>query len=181
MNNQQIPERNEALYTKLKQASYIVAGIVLILVGLMRRVKYDLGIDFSILPMVNAICNTIVAACLLIALYHIKTKNWVAHRNYIYTAMVFSALFLLTYVLYHFTTVETKFCHEGSIKTVYYILLISHIVLAGVSLPFILLTFSKGQSFLVPEHRKMAKWVYPIWLYVAISGPICYLMLKDCY
>lgn len=174
------PAPNEIAYKKLKVISLVVSIAVLLLVGLMRRVKIPTELDFSALPMFNAVCNSIVAICLVLALVAIKSKNWVRHRNFIYGAMTFSGLFLLTYVLYHFTTEETTYCHESG-RTLYYILLASHIILAGLSLPFILITFSRGYTFMIPEHRKIAKWVYPIWLYVAVTGPICYYMLKDCY
>ncbi len=180
--NKGIPAPEEAKYALLKKVSLAVSIVVILLVGLMRRVKIDLGIDFSFLPMVNAICNTIVAVCLIGAFYHIKTQNWQAHRRFIYTALSFSALFLLTYVLYHFTTPETTYCHEdATLRKIYYFILTTHIILAGVSLPFILITFSRGETFHVAAHKKMARWVFPIWLYVAVTGPICYLMLKDCY
>lgn len=175
------PQRNEDLAKKLNIAAYVISAVVLILVGVMRRVKIDLGIDFSFLPPIHALLNTLAAISLIVALVFIKQKNIDAHRKAIYAAMLFSFLFLLCYVLYHFTTEETKYCGEGSMRTVYFILLISHIVLAGISLPFILLTFIKGYTGMVAEHRKMAKWVYPIWLYVAITGPICYFLLAPCY
>ena len=175
------PKANNALAKKLNIISLIISVVVLSLVGVMRRVKIDLGIDFSFLPPIHAILNTLVAICLLAALYFVKQKDIDSHRKSIFGALLFSALFLLCYVLYHFTTVETKFCGEGSIRTVYYFLLISHIILAGLSLPFILLTFSRGFTYQVERHKRMARYVYPIWLYVAITGPICYLMLKPCY
>ncbi len=95
--------------------------------------------------------------------------------------MIASASFLLCYVAYHFTTEETKFGGTGAICYVYYPLLISHIVLAAFSLPFILQTWVYGFTSQVAKHRKMAKWVFPMWLYVAITGPICYLLLRPYY
>ena len=175
------PKPNNALAKKLNIIAIILSVAVLLLVGVMRRTKIDVGVDFSFLPPYHAILNTAVTICLLLAFYFIKNKNYKAHSKAIYAAMGFSALFLLGYVLYHFTTEETTFCKEGWVRTVYFILLITHIVLAGISLPFILFTFVKGFTFQVEAHRKFAKWVYPIWLYVAITGPICYLMLKPCY
>ncbi len=173
--------RNDSLAKKLNLVAYIVTGLVLILVGLMRRYKIETDIDFSFLPPYHALFNTLVAICLVMALYFVKKKNIKAHMNCIYAAMVFSGLFLLCYVLYHFTTPETLYCKEGVSRTIYFIFLISHIVLAGLSLPFILLTFIRGFAGQIDLHKKMARWVFPIWLYVAITGPICYLMLKPCY
>jgi len=175
------PLPNNKLAKNLTTISIVVSIAVLLLVGVMRQVKLDLGIDFSFLPPYHAVFNSIVAVFLILALYFIKNKNFIQHRNMIFGAMFFSALFLICYVLYHFTTQETTYCKDGTIKTIYFILLFSHIVLAGISLPFILITFSRGISFQVEKHKKIARWIYPIWLYVAITGPICYLMLKPCY
>jgi putative membrane protein len=174
-------KQNDVLAKKLTIYSIIISIAVLLLVGVMRRVKIDLGIDFSFIPPISALLNTLVSICLLAALYFIKKKDWVNHKKSIYGAMTFSGLFLVGYVLYHFTTEETVFCKEGLIKTVYYFFLITHIVLAGLSLPFILITFSRGFTFQVEKHKILARWVFPIWLYVAVTGPVCYLMLKPCY
>lgn len=174
-------EPNILLAKKLNIVAYVITAAVLLLVGLMRQYKIDLGVDFSFLPPVHASFNAIVAVCLILALYFIKSKNIEAHKKSIFAAMFFSFLFLLSYVLYHFTTVETLYCGTGGMRTVYFILLISHIVLAAVSLPFILLTFIRGFTLQVERHKKMARWVWPIWFYVAVSGPLCYLMLKPCY
>lgn len=174
-------QQNETLRKRLDIAAYVLSVLVLLLVGLMRRVKVDVGVDFSFLPPVHASFNVVVAICLIAALYFIKQKNIQAHKNAIFGAMIFSALFLLSYVAYHFTTEETKYCFQGTSRTIYFLILITHIILAGISLPFILLTFSRGISFTVEKHKRMARWVYPIWLYVAISGPISYLMLRPCY
>lgn len=174
-------KENTVLAKKMNIVAWVITGAVLILVGLMRRVKIDVGIDFSFLPPVHASFNVCVSIALLFALYYIKQKNIKAHKNSIFVAMVFSFLFLLSYVAYHFTTEETTFCGEGTEKVIYFILLISHIVLAGISLPFILFTFIRGFTNQVERHKKMARWVWPIWFYVAVSGPICYLMLRPCY
>ncbi len=169
------------LEKKLNLLAYVVSVVVLLLVGLMRRVKIDVGIDFHFLPPIHASLNALTAVILLVALYFIKNKQVENHRRAIYAAMVCSALFLISYVLYHFTTPETRFGGEGSIRTVYFILLLTHIVLAAVTLPFILLTFNRAYTWQIERHRKMARWVFPLWLYVAITGPICYLMLKPYY
>lgn len=175
------PTSDNKTASKLNKISIVFTIVVLILVGLMRQYKFDVGIDFSFLPAVSAILNTIVAVCLVMALIFIKRKQVEKHRKAIYTAMVFSALFFVCYILYHFTTVETRFCKDGLIRTIYYFLLFSHIMLAGLSLPFILFTFVRGFTYQIESHKKMARWVFPIWLYVAISGPLVYLLLKPCY
>ena len=170
-----------ALEKRLNAISYIVSAAVLLLVGLMRRVKIDLGIDFSFLPPIHASLNALCAVILLVALYYIKNKQVENHRRAIYAAMACSALFLVSYVLYHFTTPETRYGGEGAMRAVYFFFLITHVVLAAVILPFILLTFTRAYTNQFERHKKMARWVFPLWLYVAVTGPICYLMLLPYY
>lgn len=172
---------NKILEKKLNTGAIAVSIVVFLMVLLMRKVRLDVGIDFSFLPPFHSTLNALAAVALILALIAIKRQNVHWHRNFMVTAMVLSVLFLMSYVLYHFTTPETPFCKEGSIRYVYFFLLISHIVLAAVILPFILFTLIRAITFQFDRHKTMAKWVFPLWLYVAISGPILYLMLKDCY
>ncbi len=174
---------NLALAAKLKVAIWVITSAVLILVVLMRQVKIALpeGVDFGFLPPVYSAINALAACLLIVALIMIKRGNVAGHRLAINAAMVCSLVFLLCYVVYHFTTEATQFGGEGTIKTVYLLLLISHIVLAAVSLPFILLMWSYGVTNQFAKHRKLAKWVFPVWLYVATTGPVCYLMLRPYY
>lgn len=169
------------LEKRLNVLAYIISGVVLLLVGLMRRYKIDLGVDFSFLPPIHASLNALAAAILLLALYFIKNKQVENHRRAIYAAMACSALFLVSYVLYHFTTPETRYGGEGLMRTIYFFFLITHVVLAAVILPFILLTFTRAYTNQFERHKKMARWVFPLWLYVAVTGPICYLMLRPYY
>lgn len=173
---------NDQLRKKLDIVAYILSVVVIAIVIAMRpaeRVKVDM--DLSFLPAFHAMVNTLAACFLIAALYFIKQKRISAHRNMIYGAMLCSFFFLLSYVVYHFTNEETKYCGEGTMRYIYFFILITHIILAGTSLPFILLTFSRGISFMTEKHKKMARWVYPIWLYVMLTGPIVYLMLRPCY
>lgn len=172
---------NPALEKKLNRLAYLVSFVVLLLVGMMRRIKFDIGIDFSFLPPLHASLNALAAVMLVFAFYFIKNGQIENHRKAIYAAMVCSALFLVSYVLYHFTTEETKYGGQGGLRTLYFLLLITHVVLAAVILPFILLTFTRAYTNQFERHKKMARWVFPLWLYVAVSGPICYLMLKPYY
>ena len=174
---------NLKLAKRLKVAIWIITAAVLFLVVLMRQVKIPLpeGVSFAFLPPSYSSINAIAAALLVIALVMIKRGNIAGHKLAINGAMVCSLVFLLCYVVYHFTSEETSFGGEGWIKTVYLLLLISHIVLAAASLPFILLTWSYGITNQFDKHRRWGKWVFPIWLYVAVSGPVCYLMLRPYY
>ncbi len=177
-------EPNPVLGKKLTIATCVLTLAVWGLVGAMRRpekIPLPDGVSLSFLPLVHACLNSLVALFLVLALVMIKRGNVKLHRYSISAAMVCSALFLLCYVAYHFTTGETKYGGEGVLKAVYLVLLISHISLAAVSLPFILLTWVYGFTNQFQKHREMAKWVFPVWLYVALSGPICYFMLRPYY
>jgi putative membrane protein len=172
---------NLHLEKKLNRLAYIASFVVLILVGMMRRVKITTDIDFGFLPPVHATLNAIAAVFLLLAFYYIKQGNVEKHRTFILAALSCSGLFLISYVVYHFTTPETRYGGEGVIRSVYFFLLITHVVLAAVILPFVLLTFIRAYTNQFERHKKMARWVFPLWLYVTITGPICYLMLKPYY
>ena len=174
---------NLKLAKKLNVLAGVVTIVVLLLVGMMRRPEFKIStdIDFNFLPPFHATLNAMVALVLLVALYFVKNKNVEAHKKSIYVAMALSAMFLLSYVIYHFTTEETTYCFEGASRSIYFFFLITHVILAGVMLPFILLTFIRAYTGQIEKHKKMARWVWPFWFYVAITGPICYLMLRPCY
>lgn len=172
---------NLPLAKKLNIVASIVSAIVLVLVVIMRRIHFETSIDFSFLPPFHATLNAFAAVALIASFYFIKNKNIDAHRKANFLALGLSVLFLLSYVIYHFTTEATKFGGEGTIRYVYFFFLITHVILAAVILPFILFTFIRAYTGQIERHRKMAKWVYPFWLYVAITGPICYLMLRPYY
>ncbi len=172
---------NLQLAKKLNTAATIVSVLVLALVIVMRRIHIDTGIDFSFLPPFHASVNALAAIALMFSFYFIKNKNIEAHKKANFLALGLSVLFLLSYVVYHLTTEATKFGGEGNIRYVYFFLLITHVILAAVILPFILFTFIRAYTGQIEKHRKMAKWVYPLWLYVAITGPVCYLMLRPYY
>lgn len=175
----------EALSKKLGVVTWILTAVVLVLVGLMRRPELRIplpeGFSFSFLPPVHAVINTLVSIALVVAIIAVKQGKIRLHKNAIMAAMGLSVLFLLCYVAYHFTTEETRYAGEGVMRGVYFFFLITHIVLAGVSLPAILFTFIAGWTNRFAAHRRLAKWVFPVWLYVAITGPICYLMLRPYY
>ena len=175
------PSENLPLARKLYPVAWVLTVAVLGLVGVMRKVTLDIGFELNFLPPVHATLNSIVAVLLVVALITVQQRNITAHRRAITAAMCCSALFLLCYVAYHFTTPETKFGGEGTIRIVYFVLLISHIVLAAVSFPLILFTWIFGYTGQVLRHRKFAKITFPMWLYVAVTGPICYLMLRPYY
>lgn len=170
-----------------KQAKIIIgifSLVVLIIVSLLYTGSGKLtetGLDLSFLPAVHATINSCVALCLVLGLYFVKQKNITAHRTVMMIAIGLSACFLFTYVAYHATHEPTKFGGEGLIKTVYYIILLTHVVLAAAILPFILMTAYRALSSDIPKHKKIAKWTWPIWLYVSISGVLVYFLISPYY
>ena len=173
------------LVKKLDKIAWIVTGVVLLVVVGLRYIPpadiEHLPFDVHILPAFHAIMNTLTAIALGVSIYFVKQKNIRMHRNMIFAAMAFSAIFLVSYITYHFLTPPTRFGGEGAIKIIYLILLLTHILAAAVILPFILFTFIRGYLMQVEAHKRIAKWTFPIWMYVAITGPICYLMLAPYY
>lgn len=181
----------------LKILIWVVSAVVLLLVGVMRRYKLPVpdGWDVNFLPAVNATLNALTAVALLFSLYFVKQREYVKHRNANATALGLSVLFLLCYVVYHFTTPEVIYgdadlngvlseaesAAVAGIRPVYLVILLSHIALAGILLPFILLTTLRALVGKWEAHRKMARIVWPLWLYVAITGPVVYLMLRSYY
>jgi len=160
-----------------------VSTVVFIVVVLLSRfkLKVDLGFNPHIFAEINAVVNTLVSLLLVAALYYVKNKNFEMHRNTMLAAIGFSLLFLLSYIAHHLFAGETKFGGEGPIRYFYYIILITHIVLAGVILPFILLTAYNSLSGDFKAHRKIAKYTWPLWLYVSVTGVLVYLLISPYY
>lgn len=129
------------------------------------------------LPQINALINTCVALALLLALVAIRRGQRVLHQKLMLTALGLSALFLSSYLVYHFNHGATRFQGTGWTRPVYFTLLISHTVLATVSLPLIVLTVWRAFRGDFQRHRVLAKWTWPMWFYVAATGPLVYLML----
>jgi len=135
------------------------------------------GIDFSILALVNATLNGMTTMMLIMGLMAVKSEIIILHKRFMSMALVFSCLFLLSYVMYHLTTESQSFDGEGFIRYVYFTILISHIVLAAAIVPLVLITYSRALSARYDKHRKIARITYPLWLYVSITGVIIYMMV----
>lgn len=173
----------EALAAKLRIVAWIVSAVVLLLVGVMQRVRLDLpeGWSTSMLPPFHAAVNALGALVLVVALVFIKRGRVGLHRAAMMVAMGLSVLFLLSYVAYHLTNDPTRYPADAPMRGLYLILLLTHIVTAAVSFPFILFTFVAAWTNRFAAHRRLARWVFPLWLYVAVTGPVCYLMLRPYY
>lgn len=139
------------------------------------------GYDFSFLPPIYATINAITAVLLLIALFAILRKNIALHKKLMMTCLGLSALFLMLYVVYHITSDSTRYGGDGWVKTVYLLILASHILLSIAVVPLVLITYSKTLTAQFDKHRKIARFTWPIWFYVAISGVIVYVMISPYY
>jgi putative membrane protein len=133
---------------------------------------------FAFLPALNAALNGLSATALLIGYTFIRAKRIQAHRAAMITAFGFSTLFLVSYILHHYLHGDVFYPHHAALRSVYLPLLASHILLAIVALPLILVTFFFSLTGRVPQHRKVARWTFPLWLYVSITGVITYAMLR---
>jgi putative membrane protein len=133
------------------------------------------------LPKLNAIINGTCSVLLLISLYQIKRKNIDAHKRLNILTFLLSSLFLVSYILFHYFVKETTFGGDGFIRIIYYVILITHIILAAAVLPLVLLSFNNGLKMEVEKHRKLVRWTFPIWLYVTVTGVIVYLMISPYY
>ncbi|HRG37945.1 MAG TPA: DUF420 domain-containing protein [Bacteroidia bacterium] len=145
------------------------------------RLEILKGYDLTILPLVNAILNSITFIALTFALIAIKRKNIPLHRNLIFTALTSTALFLVTYLLYHFNAPKTLYGGTGILKGVYYFILLTHILLAIVIVPLVLISVGRGLNMQVEKHRKIARWTMPLWLYVSLTGVLVYIMISPYY
>lgn len=137
--------------------------------------------DVSFLPHLNGILNTATSICLIAGFIFIKSRNEAWHRTMMLSALFLSAIFLVSYVIYHYQAEPTKFGGEGLIKGIYYFVLLTHIVLAAIVVPFVLFAVYYGLTDQRQRHKKVVKWTFPIWIYVAITGVIVYLMISPYY
>ena len=163
----------------------VLSIIIPAVVAILSRVKLqDLGFDvqpLTFLPPIYATINGFTALLLIAAFVAIRKKNIVLHENLMSTAVWTSVVFLVMYVIYHMTSDSTKYGGEGVLKYIYYFILITHIILSVVIIPFVLITYVRGITNDRARHRKIAKITFPMWLYVAVTGVIVYLMISPCY
>lgn len=133
------------------------------------------------LPKLNAIINAVCSVLLITSYYFIKKKQIEIHKRINITTFLFSGLFLISYVIYHYFGNETKFPADHPLRPVYLMVLLTHILLAAVVLPLVLLSFYYGLKMNVKAHRRLVRWTFPIWLYVTVSGVLVYLMISPYY
>ena len=169
--------KNQEPYQKLIIALSIVIPLT---VAILFKVKIE-GFDFSFLPPIYASINGVTSILLLLALIAIKNGNRRVHETIMKMCIALSAAFLVMYVAYHMTSDPTAFGGDGFVKYTYYFILITHIILSIAVIPLVMFTFVRALSQNFDRHRKLAKITFPIWLYVAITGVVVYLMISPYY
>ena len=166
---------------KYKQFITIVSIVIPIAVAVLFGVKLPNVEPLSFLPPIYATINGITAVLLVLSVIAIKKGNRKLHEQLNTTAIICSALFLVMYVAYHMTSESTSFGGEGIIKYVYFFILITHILLSIIIIPLVLFTFMRARLGDFEKHRKIAKITFPLWLYVAVTGVIVYIMISPYY
>lgn len=176
---------------------FLLSVVVFAAVTLLSQIKLDvnLGFDKHIFAQINAIINGTVSVLLIAGLITIKVKKRIVHERIMLTAMILSTLFLVSYICHHLFTGSTPFGdadHDGlasaseiaavgSMRLVYFLILITHIFLAAIILPFILFTAYRALISEYPKHKKLARLTWPIWLYVSVTGVVVYLLISPYY
>jgi len=182
---------------KAARLIWVVSIIAFLAIAFLSGIKLNVKLNFNphIFATFNAITNSCVAVLLVAALLAVKSKRYLLHKKIMLAAIILSVLFLISYVCHHLLSGETKFGdinHDGilstdekilagSLRYVYYVILITHIPLAGIVLPFILFTAYRALSGDYEKHKKLARITWPIWLYVAITGVTVYLLISPYY
>ncbi|MBC3846139.1 DUF420 domain-containing protein [Winogradskyella echinorum] len=178
---------NKDLEQEKKYNKWIVALSIIIPVAVaalfgvnLRSLGFDVE-PLTFLPPIYATVNGVTAVVLVIAVMAIKNKNRKLHERLMKFAILLSLAFLLMYIAYHMTSDSTKFGGEGFIKYIYYFILITHILLSIVIIPFVLITYVRAITNSIERHKKIAKITFPLWLYVAVTGVVVYLMISPYY
>jgi putative membrane protein len=160
-------------------ASFVVFAAVVTLGAI--KIDFHPGFDVHIFAKINAVINSIVTLLLAAALIAVKLRKYTLHKKLMLTAMVLSVLFLVSYILHHLLAGDTKFGGQGAIRYFYFIILITHIFLAAIILPFILFTAYRAMISEWPQHKKLARITWPIWFYVSMTGVLVYLLISPYY
>lgn len=176
---------------------FTVSVVVFAAVVVLSKVKLDLKLPFDVhvFATANALINSLVTVCLLAGLLAVKNKNYNLHKKIMITAILLSVLFLLSYIAHHLLAGETKFgdlnhdgilsvdekLQAGNMRLVYYLLLITHIPLAAIILPFILFTAYRALTGEYARHKKLTRYTWPLWFYVAVTGVVIYYMISPYY
>ena len=168
---------------KILRGIFILSGVIFIagvVLGMLPRAD-NIPPFVSFLPKLNAIINATCSVLLITSLYFIRKKNIEMHKKLNILTFILSSVFLLSYVTFHSFGVETKFPVDNPNRPYYLIILSTHIVLAAIVLPLVLMSFYYGLTNKIKTHRRLTRWSFPIWLYVTVTGVIVYLMISPYY
>lgn len=135
----------------------------------------------SVLPHLNAALNATSFLLLVAALYMIKRGNVQAHRRLMLSALTVSTLFLVSYVTYHAQYGSVRFTGQGAVRAIYFVILVTHVILAAAIVPLVIVTLRRALAGDFARHRRIARWTYPLWLYVSVTGVVVYLLLYHFY
>ena len=166
---------------KYKLLVWILSILIPIVVAILFLVKIPEVEPLNFLPPIYAVINALTALVLLFAYFAIKRKKIVVHEKLMKTAILLSVIFLIMYVAYHMTSEPSPYGGDGFLKYLYYFILISHILLSIGIIPMVLVTYVRAISNLFSEHRKIARYTFPIWMYIAVTGVLVYLMISPYY
>lgn len=145
------------------------------------QVEVDLGFDVHVFASINATINSAVTLLLIWGLVEVKRKQYLRHKRIMLSAILLSVLFFVSYICHHLFAGDTSYGGQGALRYVYYFLLITHILLAGIILPFILFTAYRALTGEYDRHRRLARFTWPLWLYVSFSGVLVYWMISPYY
>ena len=159
----------------------ILSVAIPVVVAILFGVRLPNVESLSFLPPIYATINGLTAVLLITALWAIKSGKRKLHENIMKTCIALSVMFLVMYVAYHMTSDSTKYGGEGFMKYVYYSILITHILLSIIIIPFVLITYVRAITKNFERHKKIARITFPLWLYVAVSGVLVYLMISPYY
>ncbi|MDA9069142.1 DUF420 domain-containing protein [Algibacter sp.] len=168
---------DEKKYNKL---IVVLSILIPVVVAVLFGVKIDAELPVF-LPPIYASVNAITALVLILAFIAIRKKNIKLHEGLMKFAIILSVVFLVMYVAYHMTSDSTQFEGEGAIKYLYYFILITHILLSIIVIPFVLITYVRAITNNIEKHKKIAKITFPLWLYVAITGVVVFIMISPYY
>lgn len=169
--------------SKAKWIIGIFSFVVFAIIVMLGRIKLDVNIGFNVhlFAFANALINSCVAVFLVAALIMVKQKKYELHKKLMFIALILSVVFLISYIAHHLLGGETKFEGQGAIRYFYFFILVTHILIASIILPFILFTAYRALIAEFPSHKRLAKITWPLWFYVAVTGPIIYLLISPYY
>lgn len=174
-------DRTSKIFKNIIIAVSILIPVVVVILYFFIPNKSDYNVDVRFLPKVNATINFVVSILLVLALVFIKRKEIILHKTMMLSAFILSAVFLVFYVVYHFFSESTVYGGVGVLRSIYYFILLTHIVLAAVVLPFILFSFYYALTNQTEKHRRIAKITWPIWFYVSVTGVLVYWFISPYY